>query len=219
MIEYKSFWIITLLFGIAARILNPGWYLYFIIFIGPIHLIIYNIALGRTLKRIKVGNRKEDKIIFYLLCITFVLSNLFFEDFGDNGSYCFFMQIQNPGIFIKQLWKWSIGINALLCVFGTCRPGIDIEKDKWEVTQKEIDDFNTNYEKNSDHIEDSKFTKLHFAAKTDDLKMADMIDYNFMCKSDFLTLEIKKKDDEIEVIVDRKSGKLSFIINAISFKI
>ena len=34
----------------------------------------------------------------------------------------------------------------------------------------------------------------------DDLKMADMIDYNFMCKSDFLTLEIKKKNDEIEVI-------------------
>lgn len=34
----------------------------------------------------------------------------------------------------------------------------------------------------------------------DDMKMQDMIDYNFMCKSDFLTLEIKKTDGEIEVI-------------------
>lgn len=34
----------------------------------------------------------------------------------------------------------------------------------------------------------------------DDTKMQDMIDYNFMCKSDFLTLEIKKTDGEIEVI-------------------
>ena len=34
----------------------------------------------------------------------------------------------------------------------------------------------------------------------DDTKMQDMIDYNFMCKSDFLTLEIKKQNGEIEVI-------------------
>ena len=34
----------------------------------------------------------------------------------------------------------------------------------------------------------------------DDTKMSDMIDYNFMCKTDFLTLEIKKKNGETEVI-------------------
>ena len=34
----------------------------------------------------------------------------------------------------------------------------------------------------------------------DDTQMLDMIDYNFMCKADFLTLEIKKADGEIEVI-------------------
>lgn len=34
----------------------------------------------------------------------------------------------------------------------------------------------------------------------DDMKMQDMIDYNFMCKSDFLTLEVKKTNGEIEVI-------------------
>ena len=34
----------------------------------------------------------------------------------------------------------------------------------------------------------------------DDCPMQDMIDYNFMCKTDFLTLEIKKKKGEIEVI-------------------
>ena len=35
----------------------------------------------------------------------------------------------------------------------------------------------------------------------DDTPMADMIDYNFMCKSDFLTLEVQKAaDGEIEVI-------------------
>ena len=34
----------------------------------------------------------------------------------------------------------------------------------------------------------------------DDIKMQDMIDYNFMCKSDLLTLEIKKTNGEIEVI-------------------
>lgn len=34
----------------------------------------------------------------------------------------------------------------------------------------------------------------------DNMKMQDMIDYNFMCKSDLLTLEVKKQNDEIEVI-------------------
>lgn len=34
----------------------------------------------------------------------------------------------------------------------------------------------------------------------DNTVMQDMIDYNFMCKSDFLTLEVKKKNGEIEVI-------------------
>ncbi len=34
----------------------------------------------------------------------------------------------------------------------------------------------------------------------DDVEMLDMIDYNFYCKSDFLTLEVKKSDGEIEVI-------------------
>lgn len=34
----------------------------------------------------------------------------------------------------------------------------------------------------------------------DETSMADMIDYNFLCKSDMLTLEVKKKNGEIEVI-------------------
>ena len=34
----------------------------------------------------------------------------------------------------------------------------------------------------------------------DDTPMLDMIDYNFLCKSDLLTLEIKKKNGEVEVI-------------------
>ena len=34
----------------------------------------------------------------------------------------------------------------------------------------------------------------------DDTQMLDMIDYNFLCKSDLLTLEIKKTDGEVEVI-------------------
>lgn len=34
----------------------------------------------------------------------------------------------------------------------------------------------------------------------DETAMSDMIDYNFLCKSDFLTLEIKKKNGEMEVI-------------------
>ncbi len=33
----------------------------------------------------------------------------------------------------------------------------------------------------------------------DDTPMLDMIDYNFLCKSDFITIEIKKKNGEIEV--------------------
>ena len=34
----------------------------------------------------------------------------------------------------------------------------------------------------------------------DGIKLSDMIDYNFYCKTDFLTLEIKKKNGEIEEI-------------------
>lgn len=34
----------------------------------------------------------------------------------------------------------------------------------------------------------------------DDTPMLDMIDYNFLCKSDFLTIEIKKKNGEVEVV-------------------
>lgn len=33
----------------------------------------------------------------------------------------------------------------------------------------------------------------------DDTPMLDMIDYNFLCKNDFITIEIKKKNGEIEV--------------------
>lgn len=34
----------------------------------------------------------------------------------------------------------------------------------------------------------------------DDKKMSDLIDYNFLCKSEFLTLEVKKVNCEIEII-------------------
>lgn len=34
----------------------------------------------------------------------------------------------------------------------------------------------------------------------DEQKMTDLIDYNFLCKSEFITLEIKKANEEIEVI-------------------
>ena len=34
----------------------------------------------------------------------------------------------------------------------------------------------------------------------DNNKLSDMIDYNFYCKSEILTLEVKKKTGEIEVI-------------------
>ena len=34
----------------------------------------------------------------------------------------------------------------------------------------------------------------------DENKMSDMIDYNFYCKTDFLTLEVKKKNGDVEVI-------------------
>ena len=34
----------------------------------------------------------------------------------------------------------------------------------------------------------------------DNTKMLDMIDYNFLCKSDFLTLEVKKTDGDTEII-------------------
>lgn len=34
----------------------------------------------------------------------------------------------------------------------------------------------------------------------DETSMLDMIDYNFLCKSDFLTVEVKKKNGEVEVI-------------------
>lgn len=34
----------------------------------------------------------------------------------------------------------------------------------------------------------------------DGQKMTDLIDYNFLCKSEFLTIEIKKQNDELEII-------------------
>lgn len=34
----------------------------------------------------------------------------------------------------------------------------------------------------------------------DDEKMSDLIDYNYLCKSEFLTIEVKKKNGEIELI-------------------
>ncbi len=58
----------------------------------------------------------------------------------------------------------------------------------------------------SDVIKDSiaeelEISKGDILLSIDEMPMADMIDYNFMCKSDFLTLEIQKAGtDEIEVI-------------------
>lgn len=54
-------------------------------------------------------------------------------------------------------------------------------------------------------IKDSTAEELEIQAgdeivSIDDTPMLDMIDYNFLCKSDLLTLEIKKTDGEIEVI-------------------
>lgn len=49
--------------------------------------------------------------------------------------------------------------------------------------------------------EELEISKGDIILSIDDTPMADMIDYNFMCKSDFLTLEVQKADsDEIEVI-------------------
>lgn len=58
----------------------------------------------------------------------------------------------------------------------------------------------------SDVIKDSIAEELEISRgdiilSIDEMPMADMIDYNFMCKSDFLTLEVQKAGtDEIEVI-------------------
>lgn len=57
----------------------------------------------------------------------------------------------------------------------------------------------------SDIIKDSIAEELEIAKgdeilSIDDFKMQDMIDYNFMCKTDFLTLEVKKASGDIEVI-------------------
>ena len=57
----------------------------------------------------------------------------------------------------------------------------------------------------SEVLENSIAQELEIASgdeilSIDDMKMQDMIDYNFMCKSDFLTLEIKKTNGEIEVV-------------------
>jgi len=43
------------------------------------------------------------------------------------------------------------------------------------ISQQEIDDFNTKYENDSDHRNDQQFTKLHFAAKIDDVKMGEYL--------------------------------------------
>lgn len=48
--------------------------------------------------------------------------------------------------------------------------------------------------------EELEIAKGDIILSIDDMPMADMIDYNFMCKTDFLTLEIQKAGtDEIEV--------------------
>ena len=46
----------------------------------------------------------------------------------------------------------------------------------------------------------------------DDTNMLDMIDYNFLCKSDLLTLEIKKTSGDVEVIELEKDFDNSFNI-------
>ncbi len=49
--------------------------------------------------------------------------------------------------------------------------------------------------------EELEIAKGDIILSIDEMPMADMIDYNFMCKSDFLTLEVQKANsDEIEVI-------------------
>lgn len=49
--------------------------------------------------------------------------------------------------------------------------------------------------------EELEIAKGDIILSIDEMPMTDMIDYNFMCKTDFMTLEIQKADtDEIEVI-------------------
>ena len=42
-------------------------------------------------------------------------------------------------------------------------------------SQKEIDDFNAKYENDSNHKNDSTFTKLHFAAMTNSKEMLEIL--------------------------------------------
>ena len=49
--------------------------------------------------------------------------------------------------------------------------------------------------------EELEISKGDIILSIDETPMADMIDYNFLCKSDFLTLEVQKAGtDEVEVI-------------------
>ena len=58
-----------------------------------------------------------------------------------------------------------------------------------KISQKEIDDFNAKYENDSDHKSDSKFTKLHFAAKINSKEMVEI----FISKK----ISISEKDSNI----------------------
>ena len=57
----------------------------------------------------------------------------------------------------------------------------------------------------SEVLKDSIAAELEIQPKDeivsiDNTKMADMIDYNFMCKSELLTIEVKKTDGNTEII-------------------
>ena len=44
-----------------------------------------------------------------------------------------------------------------------------------KISQKEIEAFNDNYANDSDHKSDSKFTKLHFAAKKNSKEIGELL--------------------------------------------
>ena len=111
---YNIISILCILIAAIARYFNIGWITLIIMYLGPIHAILFIIANNILAKK---NSNKHTKILFILSCITFLSSYLLFPDFGDyGGPYSFFSLIRNEQLLdtVSILAKFSFLINIAL---------------------------------------------------------------------------------------------------------
>ena len=95
-ILYNAISIACISIAVCARIFTPGWWLFEIILLGPIHAILF-ISSNYNLSRF-VNKSIIAKVVFWLQCLTYVMVYVLLPDLDDINEYAIGGLIQDAKV-------------------------------------------------------------------------------------------------------------------------